>query len=88
LIRQKKSVLTAGAETVKLKLMVHYGKAVLSGNFTLELFNGFILEFNDRPATGADKMVVMLAGMQMLIAGLPSPNCSPGVRTGKQFQRR
>ena len=67
---QKKSALAIGAEAVKFKLVIHYFKAMLICYFALEFLNGFVLEFNDRPAAGADKMVVMLAGMKMFIACL------------------
>ena len=44
---------------------------MIPGYFSLEFFDRFVLEFHDRTASRADKMIVMLPGMEVLIASLP-----------------
>jgi hypothetical protein len=45
-------------------------ESVAFGNLILQFFNGLILKLDDRIATGADQVVMMLAGQHMFIARL------------------
>lgn len=51
--------------------MIDDREAMIPGHFGLELFNGLVLELHDRPASRADKVVMMLTGLKMFVASLP-----------------
>jgi len=44
---------------------------VSCGDLVLQLFDGLVLEFDNRVATGADQVIVVLAGQYMFVARLP-----------------
>jgi hypothetical protein len=56
-------------EAVKLQLMVLYFESLLPRHIVLECFNALILKFDDRTASGADKVVVMGVGVLILKEG-------------------
>ena len=61
---------TAGTESVDLQLMAFDEKTISCGNFVLQFFDGLVLEFNDSAAPGANQMIMVLTGHDMLVTGL------------------
>ena len=61
---------TVGTETIDLHLVILDQETVTCGDIFLQLFNGFILEFDDGVAASANQVIVVFPGQGMFIAGL------------------
>ena len=78
-----------GTEAIHLHLVVFDQETVTSGDFFLQFFDGFVFEFNDGVAAGTYKMIMMLPGSGMFIAGLAvmQQDLARQSRLDKQLER-
>ena len=61
----------AGTESVDFQLVASDHETVPGGDLVLQLFNGLVLEFDNRIASGADQVIMVLTGQDMFVARLP-----------------
>ena len=73
---------TGGAQTVYFHLVIHDQETVTGSYLILKFFNSFIFKLYYAVTTGADEMIMVFTGYNMLIAGLavmqqnfPSKTC-------------
>ena len=66
----RRSSPAVGTEAVNFQLVAPDHKTVPRGNLVLQLFDGLVLELDDRVAAGTDQMIMVFAGQDMLVARL------------------
>lgn len=80
---------TVGAKAVHFHLMAFDQKTMTRGDLFLQLFDGFVLEFDDGVAAGTYQVVMMLTRRDMFIACLAvmQQNLACQAGLGEQLER-